>query len=189
MKTFSEDTISNQQFNTESLPKGKYLYYEFKNCSFQSSNLLDIEFVECVFKDCDLSLCAIGNTAFKDVRFINCKLLGLNFSECNNFLLSLDFDNCKLDNSDFTGLLLKSIRFNNCQLNGTDFTNCDLQLSSFPQCNLNRTVFDNTNLEKADFSSAIGYTIDVERNKLKGAKFSRTDIDGLLTKYKINIIE
>ena len=79
MKTFSDDIISDQQFTSESLPKGKYLCYEFKNCSFQSSKLLDIEFVECVYKDCDLSLCVIGNTAFKDVKFINCKLLGGEF--------------------------------------------------------------------------------------------------------------
>ena len=54
-------------------------------------------------------------------------------------------------------------------------------------CDLSKANFLNTNLEKADLRGSLNYIIDPERNKVFGAKFSLSEISGLLDKYGIQI--
>ncbi|HIC30288.1 MAG TPA: pentapeptide repeat-containing protein, partial [Flavobacteriaceae bacterium] len=59
--------------------------------------------------------------------------------------------------------------------------------ANFDNCDLKNAVFEQTNLEQANFFTAINYSINPERNKIKGAKFSKDQISGLLDTYKIII--
>ncbi|MBT8302660.1 MAG: pentapeptide repeat-containing protein, partial [Maribacter sp.] len=68
-----------------------------------------------------------------------------------------------------------------------DYTAANLTEAFFNTCNLEKTVFENSNLEKADFTTSFNFTIDPERNRLKKAKFSKENVDGLLSKYDILI--
>tara|TARA_R110001632_G_scaffold12153_23_gene42699 strand:- start:937 stop:1269 length:333 start_codon:yes stop_codon:yes gene_type:complete len=92
-----------------------------------------------------------------------------------------------LDLTSFVGLKLDNTHFDSCPLKEADFTEAILTGAHFKDCDLNRTTFNQTNLEKADFTTARNFQIDPEKNKLKGAKFSKDNVGGLLTKYKINI--
>ncbi|HNX08430.1 MAG TPA: pentapeptide repeat-containing protein, partial [Bacteroidales bacterium] len=65
----------------------------------------------------------------------------------------------------------------------------DLSGAVFDNCNLDRAIFQHTLLEKADFSTAYGYAIDPEVNRLKQARFSSTGLNGLLYKYDLEIID
>lgn len=69
-----------------------------------------------------------------------------------------------------------------------DFTEADLSLAIFTNSNLTRARFSNTILEKADFSSATNFSIELESNKVKKAKFSAFQLEGLLHKYQLNIL-
>lgn len=68
-----------------------------------------------------------------------------------------------------------------------DFTDADHSSSRFDQCNLTRALFENTNLVKADLRTALNFSIDPERNKLKKARFDRMGLTGLLEKYDLVI--
>jgi hypothetical protein len=48
-----------------------------------------------------------------------------------------------------------------------------------------RATFENTIIEKVDFRTSYNYSIDLEINKVKKAKFSLTGVVGLLDKYDI----
>ena len=63
--------------------------------------------------------------------------------------------------------------------------NCDLREAQFTKSSLEESIFENTNLTKADFSEAIDYTINPERNKIKKAKFSMPEVLGLLKEFNI----
>ena len=89
--------------------------------------------------------------------------------------------------SEFSRLKLKKYRFENCNLQEADFTDADLSGTVFACCDLLRTIFYNTNLEKADFTSSSGYSFDPERNRVKKARFSRNGVLGLLQKYNLEI--
>ena len=54
-------------------------------------------------------------------------------------------------------------------------------------CDLTDTKFENTVIEKADFRTSFNYSIDPYLNRIKKAKFSLTNITGLLDKYDIEI--
>lgn len=168
-------------------PHDEYDNCTFIGCDLSNTNLSGTTFLECHFKGCNLSTALVRNTSFKEVTFTDCKLLGVNFSECNDFLLALSFSNCLLNLSSFFQLKLPSTNFQNCSLHETDFIETDLSKAVFDNCDMYRAVFENSNLEKADFRSSYNFIIDPERNKLKRALFSTTGIAGLLQGYDIII--
>jgi uncharacterized protein YjbI with pentapeptide repeats len=78
--------------------------------------------------------------------------------------------------------------FRNSSVCEVDFTGADLSNSVFADCDLTRTTFRNTIIAGVDFLSSYNYTIDLEINSCKKAKFSSTGLSGLLEKYDIEIL-
>lgn len=188
MENYIENKVFEKiNYSEKELPKGEYDNCSFVDCTFSNSDLSNIPFIECKFNNCDFSMAKVKGTALKDVKFIRCKLLGLNFNDCNDFLLSVEFEDSLLNFASFYKLKLKNTKFKNCNLQETDFTETDLTRSVFDNCDLSRAIFEHTVLEKVDFRTAHNYSIDPEENRLKKAKFSRTGVIGLLNKYDIDI--
>lgn len=77
--------------------------------------------------------------------------------------------------------------FKNCQVQEVEFIEADLTMVLFDNCDLMRAVFENTILEKADLRTSYNYSIDLETNRVKKAKFSVTGLPGLLNKYDLHI--
>jgi len=50
---------------------------------------------------------------------------------------------------------------------------------------LKGVIFDQTNLEQADFKASFSFIIDPENNRMKKARFSTSELAGLLGKYDI----
>lgn len=121
------------------------------------------------------------------MNFKDCKMLGLQIENCNEFGLSFQFDSCNLNHSSFFQKKLKNTVFKNSQLQEVDFTECDLSASIFDTCDLMSAKFENTNLEKTDFRKAFNYSINPDKNRIKKAKFSVMGISGLLDNYDIVI--
>ncbi len=116
---------------------------------------------------------------------MDCKLLGLRFDTCDNFLISFSFENCILNYASFYKLKIKETKFKNCEIKEVEFVEADLTSSLFDNCNFDRVVFDRTKLEKSDFRTSYNYSIDPEENNIKKAKFSSSGLSGLLDKYNI----
>jgi fluoroquinolone resistance protein len=177
--------LKSQDFTETGLKKGQYENCTFTDCIFNNANLTDIHFTECTFDTCDLS--NANQTAFKDVNFKNCKMLGLRFDACNPFLISFKFDTCLLSFSSFFQLKLKNTLFKDCKLEEVEFAETDLTSAVFKNCDLYRAVFDRTKLDGADFRSSFNFIIDPEKSSIYKAKFSKQTLAGLLMKYKIVI--
>jgi len=174
-------------YTTEKLPCEIYENCRFVNCNFYNSDFLNVTFRECTFDSCDFSLASLKNTALNDIHFVGCKLVGVQFEECNPFLFLVNFENCVLKLAVFYKIKLKKTRFKNCNLQETDFTEADMTEAVLDNCDLQRAIFQRTNLEKADLRTSFLYCIDPEINKIKKARFSRMGIAGLLDKYGIVI--
>ena len=159
----------------------------FTNCNFSKSDLRGIQFMDCHFKGCNLSLAMLDDAGIKSVAFKDCKLMGIDFSKCNDFLFSVSFENCQLDYCSFYKKKMKKTIFRGCSLKHTDFTETDLSLSILDHCDLSEAIFIQGTLEKTDFRTAKNYAFDPEINKIKKARFSMPDVVGLLTKYNIDI--
>lgn len=162
----------------------------FENCTilnseFQNADLSDLMFADCQFRECNLALCNVGNTAFQNVLFMDCKLVGIDFSKAGDFLFEVSFENCLLDNAIFYKKKNKSARFSNCSLVEADFSEADLSNVVFDNCNFFRAFFDRSVLKGADFTTSYNYSIDPDTNIIKKAKFSASGLPGLLAKYDI----
>jgi uncharacterized protein YjbI with pentapeptide repeats len=130
----------------------------------------------------------LGGTTLNNAQFTNSKILGLNFSECIDFLFSVSFDNCILDYSSFQGKKMNKTIFKDSSLKGVNFTQTDLSASSFNNCDLESAIFNQSNLSSVDFTNAHNFSIDPEYNSLKKAKFSLQSLPSLLSKYNIKVV-
>lgn len=185
MKFIEDKLFEKIDFSEERIEKAEYNYCSFVDCDLSGLDLSNFNFIECTFDTCNLSNVKTGYTAMQDVKFANCKLMGIHFSDCNEFLLSLEFNECDLSFSSFHKLKLKKTNFNNCNLQDVDFVETELSAAQFNNCQLNGAVFENTILTAADFRTANNYTINPETNHIEKAKFSKLGLSGLLDKYNI----
>ena len=185
-KAYFEDQIFQSiDYATVPLAKGEYENCTFTDCIFANSNVSEIVFVDCTFEQCDWTMAKLHDTSFRSIKFVNCKLLGLDFSDCKPFLLAFNFENCALKFASFQQLSLKNTHFVGCNMEGVDFTTSDLTLSIFQDCDLQNAIFDRTILERANLQTARNFNIDPDKNRITKAKFSKENIDGLLRKYNI----
>jgi fluoroquinolone resistance protein len=180
-------TFSKIDFTQSPIGKGEYEYCSFINCDFSNSDFSEIQFAECVFDSCNLSMVILVKTALRDIKFRNCKMLGLHFENCNKFGLLVYFEGCNLNHSSFYQAKLKNTIFKIVKLQEVDFTESDLSSSVFDNCDLTGATFENSNIEKADFRSAYNFCIDPGKNRIKKARFSLSGIAGLLTKYDLDL--
>ncbi|MGZ3920588.1 MAG: pentapeptide repeat-containing protein [Bacteroidia bacterium] len=188
MKTYIENkTFERIDFTVNRLEIAEYEKCNFINCNFSNTNLSQIYFSECCFTGCNMSVAILSKTSLRNIKFKDCKLLGLHFHNCNEFLFSVAFENCILNLSSFFKLKLKKTKFINCSLHEVDFTQADLSESLFDNCDFSNAIFDDTRLEKADLRTSYNYSLDPELNYIKKAKFSTHGISGLLHKYDIVI--
>ncbi|WP_437438301.1 pentapeptide repeat-containing protein [Rhodonellum ikkaensis] len=143
--------------------------------------------MDCIFTNCNFSLCKLPHCQMNNVSFKDCKILGVNFSKCLDFLFEVKFEDCSLDYCSFTRKKLPKTQFIKCSMRHVDFFESDLSKSSFSETDLTNAIFNNTILKEVDFTTASNYSIDPERNTIKKAKFSLLGIEGLLHKYDIKI--
>ena len=184
---YINQTFKAQNYTIKKLEKGEYDNCIFSNCVLSNTDLSAIIFNECIFDNCDLSMANLKDTALRSVKFKQCKLLGLRFDDCNEFLISFEFDTCVLNFSSFYKLKIKNTQFNACKLEEVEFVATDLTSAVFKNCDFRKAAFEGTILEKADLRSSFNFSINPETNKINKAKFSKQNIVGLLDKYNITI--
>ncbi len=182
-----DQTFENVDFTQNPLEKGEYENCTFLNCNFEYEDLSGFNFNDCEFIGCNLSMVKLVSTGFRDVSFKESKMFGLQFNNCNEFGMSFRFEGCSLNNSIFYQTSIKKTLFKDSKLIEVDFAECDVSNSVFNNCDFSGAVFDRTNLEKADLRTSVNYSIDPSQNRLKKAKFSLSQIYGLLYKFDIEI--
>lgn len=175
--------ISDIDFSLNSLPDREFEQVEFRNCTF--SNLAGIDFGDCTFYDCNLSNAIVNNSKMDNVTFVNCKLIGVNFSTSKDFAFQISADNCILDFTVFDQKKLNKSIFKSCRFHSADFTQSDLSKCRFDHCDFLNAAFANSNLAGLDFTTCSRFTIDPTINNIKKAKFMSSDLAGLLTKFGI----
>ena len=174
---YSSKKVSNREFED----------CTFKNCDFSNSDFSYNTFIDCQFIDCNLSMTQLSGSSLKSVVFKNCKLLGIQFHTCDDFLFNVRFQECILNYSSFANKKMPKTNFISCSMKEVAFVGTNLSNAIFNNCNLEGAVFNDSQLKEANFATAYNYKIDPERNPMKKAKFSTQGLIGLLDKYDIKI--
>ena len=135
--------------------------YSFRNQRLFEAKTENIGMQSCVFSNCLLIGCHIKKSQSSDIifriEFIECKLIGANFSE--SALNHLVFSNCK---AEYLNLTMSKLKY-------VDFDRCDLRNSSLENCQFASVSFNASDLKEAEFY----------RTSLKGTDFSNCDISGI----------
>ncbi len=186
-KWHEDQAYVNVTYSGQKLVQTEFDGCSFLNCDFSEADFSESDFVDCKFENCNFAATKFVGTGMKSVQFTECKLIGINFDSCSDFLFSVNFRKCILDYSSFAEKKMKKTIFLGCSLKEADFSGTDLSSAVFDDCDLYQTVFHRTNLEKADFRTAVNYALDPEQNKIRKARFSYSGIVGLLRKYDIDV--
>jgi fluoroquinolone resistance protein len=176
----TDQTYSLVKFGEFDLADHTFENCVFKSCHFTDMSLARCDFVSSRFDGCEFVLAKLDNVTLNDVRFLNSKLVGLNFTDCNKFGFLPDFDGCLLDSVVFCRNNLKKSKFLRCTIRGCDFMEADMRESDFDGTSFERTEFQKCNLEKADFRFASAYQIDPMNNRLRKARFSLPEAQSFL---------
>jgi uncharacterized protein YjbI with pentapeptide repeats len=181
-----------QVFSSSTELPANWINQEFEQCSFQKLDLSQAaltksSFINCTFDDCTLTKVILKETKLYDVSFSGCKLLHVDFGQCNPFGFHVSFKDCQLDYTVFIDRKLRKAHFADCSLREAHFFKCDLVGTSFKNCNLELARFENNDLSQVDFSTSYNLKLDPEQNKIKKAKFSLYNLPGLLEKYELVI--
>ena len=162
----------------------------FEQCEFNDTMLTDCRFVNCEFHKCDCSLIQVPGCTFSGTRFMETKLMGVNWSQADwaDYGLGkpLEFTKCSLSHSTFIGVQLGSVKMKQCQAINVDFREASLCEADFTFTDLQDSLFQGTDLRKADLRSAKNYAIDPSQNKIGKAKFALPEAMALL--YSMDII-
>ncbi|MGV3642296.1 MAG: pentapeptide repeat-containing protein [Adhaeribacter sp.] len=180
-------TFEKEDFTKRTLAGIEFQDCLFRNCNFGQANLGRAHFSDCLFDTCNLGMATLAGVKLENARFRHCKMLGINFSPCLDFLFSVSFEHCQLDFVSFVGKKLKQTKFDHCSIKEANFADSDLTEAVFDYCDLSQTLFNRSILNKADFRTASHYLIDLELNQAKKARFSADGLQGLLAKYDLVI--
>ncbi|MBN9297610.1 MAG: pentapeptide repeat-containing protein [Filimonas sp.] len=157
----------------------------FYKCSFKETKFSECSFEQCVFEECDLSLMKINKTTFSSVQVKSSKAIGVIWSDVIN-AFAIDFTQSNINYGNFVGKQLKKVKFINCSIAEADFSDCNLSQAVFTGSDLTNARFIQSDLTQANFIDATNYTIDVNINKIKKAKFKLPEALSLL--YSLDII-
>jgi fluoroquinolone resistance protein len=188
MEIHDDKTFESISFAGQITRDVEYNNCVFKKCDMADAQFLQCKFISCVFEHCNLSMIHLNRTTLTDSVFKDCKILGVNFSQCQDFLFSVRFETCLLDYSSFQQKKMPKTKFIKSSLKETTFTQANLAGSIFDECNLLETVFRNTDLTGVNFSTALNYIIDPELNVMNKAIFSAHGLEGLLYKYNLKVV-
>ncbi len=166
---------------------------EFNDCDFSSTTFNRCKFLNCSFSRCNLSLAKVPNSRFFEVDFVECKLVGIDWTSAiwPSFHLNpeIRFSKCILNYSSFMALTLNELRLNSCKLHEVDLREGDFSGSSMTDCDFSNSLFMHTNLRDVDFTESYNFNIDVFENKISKAKFSRYEALSLLDSLEIELVD
>ncbi len=190
------DFFEQRRFSHLSLNERRVVGKEFVACTFDGCAFQEAELRSCIlqstnFANCDLSSAKLTDTRFSNVTFERSKLLAIDWtaSKVSSLGLSVNFDECTLNYSSFVGLKLKNTRLRECRAHEVDFSEADLAGADFSGTDLAGSTFNHTNLVNAQLETAFNYTIDLQTNRLKGARFSLPEAVSLLEGAGLVIVD
>jgi hypothetical protein len=167
------DLNQNKYYHDDCLFDHHILNKEFKNCYFEDCQFQDISFENCffihvTFKNCDLSNIKINASLLRNTQFSHCKLLGTDFSESV-------FDTIKINDS-----ICRFANFSFMKNKIVSFQDCDLSNASIIETKLNKTHFSQCCLSQCEILHSSLYHIDLSSCDIQNIMTSPQDISGAI---------
>lgn len=190
---YFEASFDKQRLQSLEISNSEFEECEFNDCDFSLAIFTRCKFLNCSFNRCNLSLIKIPHSRFFEVDFVDCKLVGIDWTTASwpsfNLCSELKFERCILNDSSFFGLSLNELKLEECKLHEVDFREGDFSNSLMTYCDFTNSLFMRTNLQKVDFTESNNFIIDVLENQISKAKFSRYEALSLLDSLGIELVD
>jgi uncharacterized protein YjbI with pentapeptide repeats len=162
----------------------------FRRCRLERVRLTEASLRAATFEDCDVVQCdwtlaVVKNAAFRDVRFVQSKLMGVDWSSVKRLTFVVRFERCILTHASFVGNKLRGTRFVDCTATEANFVEVDLTEAVFAGTDLAGAKFIDTVLVDADLSEARNYSISPAQNRLRRTRFSEEAALGLVAELGV----
>lgn len=162
-------------FDGLDLRGGRIERVELVDCLIQDSQLSEATLESCsledvTFRRCDLAVLQLGGTAFRGVRFEECKVTGLDWSRAQDLTFEVSFTDCVLDFSSFVGIRLKGLRIDGGRAHNVVFADCDLRDAKLRHVDLAGAQFTGNDLRGTDLSTSANVTLEPRTNRLHQTK-------------------
>lgn len=193
---FKRNELYDATFSDLHYPSATIQNKVFENCKFINANFTEAKFigckfVDCEFKSCNLSAAQFDDSSFSEVTFYESKIIGVNWTKLKWPAIKLSspfqFYKSNISHSSFYSLELRELIIEACKAHDVDFRTADLTDANFVLTDFERSQFMHTTLYSADFTDAINYHIDPNKNDIRKAKFSMPDVINLLHHFEIEI--
>lgn len=174
----TRSSFVDQEFNGLDLADRAVVGKEFEGCSFVSCDLKGAlvdrcRFVACEFRSSDLSMLVPRDSSFRDVSFLDSRLIGIDWTQAETTLgLDVTFERSILDGGSFMKLELHGLRMIESRAQGVNFVGGSLTDSDFTGTDLSDSQFSGSDLRTADLSGAENVMFDALECQLKDTKLS-----------------
>ena len=122
---YHDQYLRDLEFAGSRLDGSEFHDCQFEGCSFTQSVFQGCRFTGCTFKECDLSLVQIPGSAFSATRFLDSRIMGVDWTQADWSGVSLGqpigFERCALSHSTFIGLSLPGLQVKACMAADVDF--------------------------------------------------------------------
>ena len=166
---------------------------DFVECNFSDAIFSKCHFINCTFTSCQLSLVKLPSTRLFGLSFVDCKLVGIDWTAASWAVYHKDFEisfrQCILNDSSFFGLTLQALVLEECKVQDVDFREGDFARSRMTNCDFSYSLFKQTDLRSVNFSESINYSINVLDNQLQSAQFSKFEALCLLESLGIELVD
>lgn len=185
---FADQKFEEIDFRGETIEGRTFEDCTFSRVNFNGSSFIRCRFLDCTFDQSDLSNLILMSSDLKNVKFIDCKLVGVNWTAAS-VLMHSTWQNSILNYGNFSGLDLRKSMMQNCVAREADFAETNLSEANLKETDFTAARFANTNLTKSDLRQAKNYSIRPDSNKIKKAKFSLPEAMLLLYGLDIDLEE
>ncbi len=185
-KTLAESTPNTLVFEDEALIQGlsttgadlsstkaEKMYVResvFKHVDFREAYLHRLDLVDARFENCDFSNCNFSDGVMHRVAFINCKLVGVNWSGVN--FVDVTFESCSGTYGNFSHARFRQCAFSTCHFQHADLQDCEFKMVLLDAVDLRQCAFAGTRLFGIDLSTCQIEGLSIRPDELRGCTVS-----------------
>jgi fluoroquinolone resistance protein len=186
------DSFVNETFEGVDLAGADLGGKELVGCTLKGAKLAETRWSRarleaCTFEGCDLSRASPKGLVARAVTFVDCRLMGIEWTELGSFP-ELAFSGCDLRYASFVTLVLRKLLFRNCDLRDAQLVEVDLAGATFENCRLAGARFDRCDLRNASFADSVDLVLEPQRNKVAGARVPMETAVHLAESFGLTVI-
>ncbi|MGO4528197.1 pentapeptide repeat-containing protein [Paenibacillus sp. 2TAF8] len=147
---YRDRLIENVTLDLQEVSKVSFENVVFRHVTILESSMEHCEFTDVRFEHCDFSNVNLQNSFMHRTEWVNCKLVGTDFSGSRWQNVSVLQSVCDYGNFRFGHF--KQVEYFECSLIGADFAYLKLQKIAYGACKLDQVTFTGTAMKGMDLS-------------------------------------